>query len=31
MSVIADFRKRSLSEAFVNSFGGYPIGHGLGM
>ena len=23
--------KKSLSEAFVNSFGGYPIGYGLGI
>jgi hypothetical protein len=28
---IADSRKKSLSEAFVNSFGGYPIGYGLGI
>lgn len=26
-----DSRKKSLSEAFVNSFGGYPIGYGLGI
>ena len=28
---IADSRKKSLSEAFVNSFGSYPIGYGLGI
>ena len=28
---ISDSRKKSLSEAFVNSFGGYPIGYGLGI
>ncbi len=27
----ADSHKKSLSEAFVNSFGGYPIGYGLGI
>ena len=26
-----DTRKKSLSEAFVNSFGGYPIGYGIGI
>lgn len=26
-----DSRKRSLSEAFANSFGAYPIGYGLGI
>jgi len=26
-----DSRKKSLSEALVNSFGGYPIGYGLGI
>ena len=26
-----DSKKKSLSEAFVNSFGGYPIGYGLGI
>ena len=26
-----DSKKRSASEAFVNSFGGYPIGYGLGI
>lgn len=26
-----DSHKKSLSEAFVNSFGGYPIGYGLGI
>ena len=28
---IIDSRKKSLNEAFVNSFGGYPIGYGLGI
>ncbi len=28
---ISDSRKKSLSEAFTNSFGGYPIGYGLGI
>ena len=27
----SDSHKKSLSEAFVNSFGGYPIGYGLGV
>jgi hypothetical protein len=31
MSIVTDSRKKSLSEAFVNSFGGYPIGYGLGI
>ena len=26
-----DSHKKSLSEALVNSFGGYPIGYGLGI
>jgi len=26
-----DSRKKSASEAFVNSFGSYPIGYGLGI
>ena len=26
-----DSKKKSASEAFVNSFGGYPIGYGLGI
>ena len=26
-----DSKKKSLSEAFVNSFGGYPIGYGVGI
>ena len=26
-----DSRKKSLSEAFVNSFGGYPIGYAIGI
>jgi len=29
--VSKDSHKKSLSEAFVNSFGGYPIGYGLGI
>jgi hypothetical protein len=28
---IIDSRKKSLNEAFVNSFGSYPIGYGLGI
>jgi len=28
---MSDSRKKSLSEAFVNSFGGYPIGYALGI
>ena len=31
MSTVTDSRKKSMSEAFVNSFGGYPIGYGLGI
>jgi len=33
MSVInsKDSKGKSLSEAFVNSFGGYPIGYGIGV
>ncbi len=27
----SDSRRKSLSEAFVNSFGAYPIGYGLGI
>ncbi len=30
-TVSKDSHKKSLSEAFVNSFGGYPIGYGLGI
>ena len=26
-----DSKKKSASEAFVNSFGGFPIGYGLGI
>ena len=26
-----DSHKKSISEAYVNSFGGYPIGYGLGI
>ena len=29
--VSKDSHKKSLSEAFVNSFGGYPIGYALGI
>jgi len=28
---MGDTRKKSLSEAFVNSFGSYPIGYGIGI
>ena len=28
---ILDSKKKSVSEAFVNSFGGYPIGYGVGI
>jgi len=28
---LKDSRGKSLSEAFVNSFGGYPIGYGIGI
>jgi len=31
MSQQTDSHKKSLSEAFVNSFGGYPVGYGLGI
>ena len=30
-TISKDSRKKSLSEAFVNSFGGYPVGYGLGI
>ena len=30
-TVPKDSHKKSLSEAFVNSFGGYPIGYGSGI
>jgi hypothetical protein len=30
-TVSKDSHKKSLSEAFVNSFGGYPVGYGLGI
>ena len=30
MSVL-DSKKKSASEAFVNSFGGYPVGYALGI
>jgi len=28
---LTDSRKKSASEAFVNSFGGYPIGYAIGI
>ena len=28
---IVDSKKKSVSEALVNSFGGYPIGYGVGI
>ena len=28
-TVSTDSHKKSMSEAFVNSFGGYPVGYGL--
>ena len=28
---LVDSNKKSASEAFVNSFGGYPIGYGVGI
>ena len=28
---ITDSRKKSLNEAFVNSFGGYPLGYAIGI
>ena len=31
MTTSIDSHKKSLSEAFVNSFGGSPIGYGLGI
>ena len=31
MILKTDSKKKSASEAFVNSFGGYPIGYGLGI
>ena len=30
-TIAKDSHKKSLSEAFVNSFGGYPVGYGLGI
>ena len=30
-TVMKDSHQKSLSEAFVNSFGGYPIGYALGV
>lgn len=30
-TVSTDSHKKSMSEAFVNSFGGYPVGYGLGI
>ena len=31
MSEIKDAHSKSMSEAFINSFGSYPIGYGLGI
>ena len=31
MKSISDTRSKSVSEAFVNSFGAYPIGYGIGI
>jgi len=31
LSLNKDTRSKSASEAFVNSFGGYPIGYGVGI
>ena len=31
VSTKIDSKKKSASEAFVNSFGGYPIGYGVGI
>ena len=31
LSQSRDSKKKSASEAFVNSFGGYPIGYGVGI
>jgi hypothetical protein len=31
MIIRTDSHKKSLSEALVNSFGGYPVGYGLGL
>ena len=31
MTARMDSHKKSMSEAFVNSFGGYPIGYGVGI
>ena len=31
LSAKIDSKKKSASEAFVNSFGGYPIGYGVGI
>ena len=28
---LVDSKKKSASEAFVNSFGGYPVGYALGI
>jgi len=30
-AVSKDSHKKSMFEAFVNSFGGYPVGYGLGI
>ena len=31
VEIKVDSHKKSMSEAFVNSFGSYPIGYGLGI
>ena len=31
LKLLKDTRSKSASEAFVNSFGGYPIGYGVGI
>jgi len=31
MTARMDSHKKSMSEAFVNSFGGYPVGYGVGI
>jgi len=31
VEIKVDSHKKSLSEAFINSFGSYPIGYGLGI
>jgi len=31
MQMTGDTRKKSFTEAFINSFGAYPIGYGIGI